>query len=426
MQTFMYCFYKHTHLIKNEIKNNEDARKKSYHCIDDEYTDTERSVIDVGGSISLNNYLPPYAAFYVDRTNSNNQSSNQGKEIAWPERIGGVHAEKLQEVRFINSLLTGSETYEEVTTNLNIDSTSSGSSIIDGINTEINGFIPVTVYDFACKDNTINPYIKAKEAINMGEENTLEAVILSTFALRAFYANKVSSKHSDVIGFVEALNLFNALKTNNSISFVKFIKKYLTGNIGAAWVAFRNLITETAQNNINSLWMGNNKTPLFTSSSYNTRTFNNYQTTTNYLIYSYNNTIFPIGTTNFKQINFPIKNVADALSHSSVNAAFDLAAKAIVVCTKTGKTAMMVSRFRPEMPIIAFVTNDKAYHQLSMSWAVSPFLMDEYYSTEELSIRAIDRTKAMPYIKKNDIVIVVAGIARQVNGSNLMRIEKIR
>ena len=220
MQTFMYCFYKHTHLIKNEIKNNEDARKKSYHCIDDEYTDTERSVIDVGRSISLNNYLPPYAAFYVDRTNSNNQSSNQGKEIAWPERIGGVHAEKLQEVRFINSLLTGSETYKEVTTNLNIDSTSSGSSIIDGINTNINGFIPVTVYDFACKDNTINPYIKAKEAINMGEENTLEAIILSTFALRAFYANKVSSKHSDVIGCAEALNLFNALKTNNSISFV--------------------------------------------------------------------------------------------------------------------------------------------------------------------------------------------------------------
>mgnify|MGYP003315979100 FL=1 len=130
-------------------------------------------------------------------------------------------------------------------------------------------------------------------------------------------------------------------------------------------------------------------------------------------------------STNFKQINFPIKNVADALSHSSVNAAFDLAAKAIVVCTKTGKTAMMVSRFRPEMPIIAFVTNDKAYHQLSMSWAVSPFLMDEYYSTEELSIRAIDRARQMPYIKKGDIIIVVAGIARQIDGSNLMRIEKL-
>lgn len=311
MQTFMHCFYEHTHLIKNEIKNNEDARKKSYHYIDDEYTDTERSVIDVGGSILLNNYLPPYAAFYVDRTNSNNQSSNQGKEIAWPERIGGVHAEKLQEVHFINSLLTGSETYKEVTTNLNIDSISSGSSIIEGIDTEINGFIPVTVYDFACKDNIINPYIKAKEAINMGEENTLEAVILSTFALRAFYANKVSSKHSDVIGCVEALNLFNALKTNNSISFVKFIKKYLTGNIGTSWVAFRDLITETTKNNINSLWIGNNKTPLFTLSSYNTRTLNNYQVTNNCLIYSYNDTIFPIGTTDFKQINSDINNKVD-------------------------------------------------------------------------------------------------------------------
>ena len=130
--------------------------------------------------------------------------------------------------------------------------------------------------------------------------------------------------------------------------------------------------------------------------------------------------------TNFKHIHFPIKNVADALSHSSVNAAIDLQAKAIVVCTKSGRTAMMVSRFRPVMPIIGFVTDIKAYHQLAMSWAVSPFLMEEYYSTEELSIRAIDRARQMPYIKKGDIIIVVAGIARQVDGSNLMRIEKLR
>ena len=129
---------------------------------------------------------------------------------------------------------------------------------------------------------------------------------------------------------------------------------------------------------------------------------------------------------NFKQINFPISNIADALSHSSVNAAIDLNAKAIVVCTKSGKTAMMVSRFRPEMPIIAYVTTDKAFHQLAMSWAVEPNLLDEYYSTEELSIRAIDKTKTMAFIKKGDIIVLVAGIARQVDGSNLMRIEKIR
>ena len=129
---------------------------------------------------------------------------------------------------------------------------------------------------------------------------------------------------------------------------------------------------------------------------------------------------------NFKHIDFKIVNIADALSHSSVNAAIDLNSRAIVVCTKTGKTAMMVSRFRPRMPIIAFVTDIKAYNQLSMSWNVSPFLMDEYYSTEELSIRAIDRAKEMPYVQKGDILIIVAGIARQVDGTNLMRIEKLR
>ena len=129
---------------------------------------------------------------------------------------------------------------------------------------------------------------------------------------------------------------------------------------------------------------------------------------------------------NFKNIDFPITNVPDALSHSSVNAAIDLNSKAIVVCTKTGQTAMMVSRFRPITPILAFVTNEKAYHQLSMSWGVYPSLMDEYYSTEELSNRAIDKAKEMPYVSKGDIIIVVAGIARQAHASNIMRIEKIR
>ena len=101
-------------------------------------------------------------------------------------------------------------------------------------------------------------------------------------------------------------------------------------------------------------------------------------------------------------------------------------AKSIVVCTKSGRTALMVSRFRPIMPIVAFVTNKKAYHQLSMSWNVQPYLTEEYYSTEELSIRAIDRAKEMPFIRKDDVIIIVAGIARQVNGTNLMRIEKVR
>ena len=129
---------------------------------------------------------------------------------------------------------------------------------------------------------------------------------------------------------------------------------------------------------------------------------------------------------NFKNIDFEIKNIADALSHSSVNAAIDLKANAIVVCTKTGQTALMVSRFRPNMPIVAFVTSVKSYHQLAMSWNVFPSLMDEYFSTEELSIRAIDRAREMPYINKGDIIIVGAGIARQAHASNLMRIEKVR
>lgn len=128
---------------------------------------------------------------------------------------------------------------------------------------------------------------------------------------------------------------------------------------------------------------------------------------------------------NFKKIDFNIVDVSDALSHSSVNAAIDLNAKAIVVCTKSGQTAMLVSRFRPVTPIIAYVTEFKAYQQLSMSWGVEAYRHDEYNSTEELVIRAIDKAKTLPFIKKEDTIILLAGIAKQVHGSNIMRIEKI-
>ena len=81
---------------------------------------------------------------------------------------------------------------------------------------------------------------------------------------------------------------------------------------------------------------------------------------------------------------FVIKNSSEALSHSAATLAKDLNAKAIVVCTRTGGTARMVSRFRPNINIIGITTDVHAYRQLALSWGVKPALTDEYSSIDIL------------------------------------------
>ncbi len=48
----------------------------------------------------------------------------------------------------------------------------------------------------------------------------------------------------------------------------------------------------------------------------------------------------------------------------------------IVIFTETGNTARALSRFRPNMPIIALTQNDKVRDQLCLAYGITSFLMD--------------------------------------------------
>ena len=55
----------------------------------------------------------------------------------------------------------------------------------------------------------------------------------------------------------------------------------------------------------------------------------------------------------FQETEFTIRNEMDAISHSVVGMAMDIDAKVIVICSLSGETARMVSRFRPPIDILA-------------------------------------------------------------------------
>ncbi len=124
--------------------------------------------------------------------------------------------------------------------------------------------------------------------------------------------------------------------------------------------------------------------------------------------------------------DFHIKNSSEALSHSAATLAKDLDAKAIVVCTRTGGTARMVSRFRPNINIVGITTDIHAYRKLALSWGVLPALADEYSSVDILFYFAKQIAIKSGLVKKGDTIVITGGTPNGKSGnSNLINVEKI-
>ena len=124
--------------------------------------------------------------------------------------------------------------------------------------------------------------------------------------------------------------------------------------------------------------------------------------------------------------SFKIDSPSEALSHSASTLAKDLNAAAIVVCTHSGRTARMVSRFRPNINIIGLTTDEKAYRKLALSWGVLPHLTEEYSSVDILFYFAKQIAMQSGMAKKGDIIVITGGTPNGKSGnSDLINIAKI-
>ncbi len=124
--------------------------------------------------------------------------------------------------------------------------------------------------------------------------------------------------------------------------------------------------------------------------------------------------------------DYLIKNLSDALSHSACLLARDVHAKAIVVCTRTGGTAKMVSRFRPMIDIIGMTTDEKSYRKLALSWGVYPALSEEYNSVDVLFHFAKQAAKDSGLVKKGDVIVITGGTPNGKSGnSSLINLETV-
>lgn len=100
---------------------------------------------------------------------------------------------------------------------------------------------------------------------------------------------------------------------------------------------------------------------------------------------------------------------------------------AIVVFTETGTTARMLSRFRPEIPIIALTQDGKARDQLTLSYGVMPFLMDFPEGDISALGPVIEQLKKSNIVEKGQRVLFIHGARWKEPGlTNTLSIQEIQ
>lgn len=120
-------------------------------------------------------------------------------------------------------------------------------------------------------------------------------------------------------------------------------------------------------------------------------------------------------------------DITNAISHACCTTAMDLNASAIISVTKSGFTARMVSKYRPESPVVACVMDEKAYRQLNLSWGVTPIMMCQLEkNTDQLFDLAVETAEKAGIVQQGEVVVITAGVPLGVSGTtNLIKVHVV-
>lgn len=123
-----------------------------------------------------------------------------------------------------------------------------------------------------------------------------------------------------------------------------------------------------------------------------------------------------------KIIPSPANVVTQAVGQAAVSMAENLKAVAIISLTESGFTSRLISKYRPNCPILAVTASKRVVRKLSMNWGVMPALYHGAAEDENRIEFAINKIKQMIKADSGDILVITAGHEQRSGGTDLIRI----
>ncbi|MBU2512537.1 pyruvate kinase [bacterium] len=117
--------------------------------------------------------------------------------------------------------------------------------------------------------------------------------------------------------------------------------------------------------------------------------------------------------------------IVHAVAQSAVNIHHEINAKAILSFSVSGKTTKLISKQRPTSPVYAFSPSTKIYNRSALIWGITPLLIKPIKDTKRLIDAAEKLLVDGKYIKDNDLIIIVTGLALTRGSTNLIKLHLV-
>lgn len=119
-------------------------------------------------------------------------------------------------------------------------------------------------------------------------------------------------------------------------------------------------------------------------------------------------------------------SIPDSISQAVVHTASTLNSSAIITSTESGRTARLVSKYRPKASIIAVTVHENVMRKLALVWGIHPVKSTAVTSTDEMLQTAIHASLEAGFVNHGDSVVITGGVPVSQSGTtNLMKVHVI-
>lgn len=120
------------------------------------------------------------------------------------------------------------------------------------------------------------------------------------------------------------------------------------------------------------------------------------------------------------------RTITDAISQATCKSAEDLGAKAIFAATSSGYTAKMISKFRPNVPIVATTSSEKVARKMALVWGITPMVINNLKDIGDIFEESKTKALEKSFIEYGDLIVLTAGVPVGISGStNMLRVDVV-
>ena len=120
------------------------------------------------------------------------------------------------------------------------------------------------------------------------------------------------------------------------------------------------------------------------------------------------------------------QSITGAIGQATCDVAHDLNCAAILTASATGRTARVVSRYRPRAPIICATNRQETYNRLALVWGVHSMLVEIAEDSDSMMQASLDAAEQSGLVKDDDVVVITGGVPVGLPGStNFIKVHRI-